>query len=188
MIRVRISLAVLLVAAAAPATTYGAEMPSTLKIAKQELRLNGKGTRSKYMISVYEAGLYLAQPIQQAKLILDVDEWMAIRIVINSKMVSQQKLVDSLQKGFDNSTGGNTRSIQKEIDQFRGCFTDEITLGDTFDFVYAPSHGVVVLKNGQQKGRIAGMQFKQALFGIWLGERPADAGLKVALLGTGTRR
>jgi hypothetical protein len=30
---------------------------------------------------------------------------------------------------------------------------------------------------------IQGLAFKQAMFGIWLCERPADAGLRVAMLG-----
>ncbi len=38
-------------------------------------------------------------------------------------------------------------------------------------------------KNGVKKGTIEGHDFKKALFGIWLGDNPADSGLKTGLLG-----
>jgi hypothetical protein len=52
-----------------------------------------------------------------------------------------------------------------------------------FVLSYLPSSGVLVHKNGKQKGRIAGNEFKQALFGIWLSDRPVDESLKQAMLG-----
>lgn len=173
---------------AMPVCAETVNLPDTINVAKQELTKNGVGTRQKYFLDLYTAGLYLREPNRQAKAIVEADQLMAMRIVITSKMVSQQKLVDSLQEGFKNSTGGKLQPIQQQIAQFRQCFAEEISHRDTFDLVYAPNHGVVVLKNGKQKGTIAGLPFKQALFGIWLGERPADAGLKVALLGASERR
>ena len=38
-------------------------------------------------------------------------------------------------------------------------------------------------KNGNKKGSIAGLEFKKALFGIWLGDKPADDDLKTGMLG-----
>ncbi len=178
----------LLFAFAVPATTWAVDLPAKINVAKQELQLNGAGTRQKYFMDLYTAGLYLLQPNRRADAILNAEELMAIRIVITSKMVSQQKLVASLQEGFKNSTRGKVQPIQKQIDQFRQCFAEEIASGDTFDLVYVPNHGVVVLKNGKQKGTIAGSPFKRALFGVWLGQRPADADLKVALLGSSQRQ
>ena len=46
-----------------------------------------------------------------------------------------------------------------------------------------PNEGVVVYKNGAKKGTIEGYDFKRALFGIWLCDKPADADLKSAMLG-----
>lgn len=180
--------AILLCVCIAPVSASAVDLPKTINVAKQQLQRNGVGTRQKYFMDLYTTGLYLLAPNQQAKSILNADELMAMRIVITSKMVSQQKMVDSLQEGFKNATGGNLQPIQKQIDQFRECFAEEITRGDTFDLVYAPKHGVVVMKNGKKKGVVAGLPFKKALFGIWLGDRPVDAGLKVALLGSSERR
>ena len=43
--------------------------------------------------------------------------------------------------------------------------------------------GVIVNKNGKLLTTIRGLEFKKALFGIWLGEKPADKNLKKGMLG-----
>ena len=48
---------------------------------------------------------------------------------------------------------------------------------------YEEINGVVVYKNGSKKGSIDGHDFKRALFGIWLGDKPADDDLKAGMLG-----
>ena len=45
------------------------------------------------------------------------------------------------------------------------------------------NEGVVVYKNGVKKGSIDGQDFKKALFGIWLCDKPADKDLKDEMLG-----
>ena len=49
--------------------------------------------------------------------------------------------------------------------------------------VYLPKEGVKVYKNNKLLGTIEGMEFKRALFGIWLSKKPADKDLKQAMLG-----
>ena len=47
----------------------------------------------------------------------------------------------------------------------------------------AAGAGTAVAKNGETLGTIDGDDFNTALLAIWLGERPADRGLKKRLLG-----
>ena len=42
---------------------------------------------------------------------------------------------------------------------------------------------VYLYKNGEERGSFRGLEFKQALFGIWLGGNPADDDLKEGMLG-----
>ena len=72
--------------------------------------------------------------------------------------------------------------------QFRNCFQEAITKGDVFDLVYVPEHGVIVNKNGGFRGVIAGAEFKQALFRIWLSDTPVDGALKQAMLAAPNNR
>ncbi len=182
------SSAVVLLTLLSPAIGLAVELTPTLKVGDQNLILNGSGVRQKYFLDLYIAGLYLTQPNNQSAAIIDADAPMSIRIVITSRMVSQEKFIKSLQEGFQNSTQGNVEPIRAEIEKFRQCFADEIVRGDVFDLMYLPGKGLVVFKNGKQKGAALGLAFKQALFGIWLCDRPADANLKQALLGSNARR
>lgn len=174
---------VLLAALSSSAFAEDGKLPSTVKVGEQKLVLNGAGSREKYFLGLYEAGLYLSKPNRQAKAVVGADELMMMRIVITSRFVSQERLVESLLEGLNQSTKGDLEPIQAETESFRKCFSDEIVRGDVFDLVYVPERGVVVLKNGKRKGTIAGLPFKKALFGIWLGERPVDVALRKSLLG-----
>lgn len=157
-------------------------LPAEIKAGETRLILNGSGARTKAFMELYNAGLYLTKSSNNPKAIIAADEPMAIRIKIISGWVSQSNLVESLEEGFTNSTGGNTREIRTEIDQFRACFQDDISKGDVFDMLYLPSKGVVVSKNGKYKGTVSSVKFKQALFGIWLSDKPADTSLKQAMI------
>ena len=85
--------------------------------------------------------------------------------------------------GFDASMNGNTSSLNAKIEQFKGFFSDKIVKTNVFDIAYIKGKGTVVYKNGKEVGTIAGLDFKKALFGIWLGNDPADDDLKDAMLG-----
>jgi hypothetical protein len=176
-----ILLGTLFLTAAATAPAH-AQFPARLRAGDAQLVLNCTGARSKYLMQMYEAGLYLLSPSGDAGAIVAADGPMAIRLHITSGLVTQEKLVESLNEGFENSTGGKPETLSKEIGEFRGMFAAEIKKGDVFDLVYLPTHGTVVLKNGERQGAVPGLAFKQALFGIWLGEKPADDKLRVALL------
>ena len=51
---------------------------------------------------------------------------------------------------------------------------------------YQPDAGTSVRVNGVDKGRVAGADLHEALMRIWLGERPRDPRLRMALLGRAT--
>ena len=48
---------------------------------------------------------------------------------------------------------------------------------------YVTGAGLKVYKNNVYKGVVPGVEFKKALFSIWLGTKPADAALKNKMLG-----
>jgi hypothetical protein len=181
------SSAVVLLAILSPTVGLTVELSPTLKVGDQKLVLNGSGVREKYFLDLYVAGLYLTQPNNQSKTIINADAPMAIRIVITSKLVSQDKFIESLKEGFQKSTQGNVEPIRTEMQKFRQCFADVITRGDVFDLIYLPSQGVIVFKNNKRTGSVPGLAFKQALFGIWLCDRPADTKLKQALLSSDSK-
>ncbi len=165
-----------------------ADLPPRMQAGKYELQLNGSGARTKALVPLYEAGLYLRSANDNAAEIIASQQPMALRIKITSSFVSQEKLVASLTDGFEAATQSKTQAIATEISQFREFFRDRVAKGDTFDLVYAPEYGVIVNKNGKLMGVVRGEEFKRALFGIWLSDTPADKSLKQALLSNGVSR
>lgn len=148
----------------------------------ENLLLNGLGVRKKSFVKVYACGLYLQEKSNNASEIINKDEEMAIRLVITTGLVSKEKMQNAMTEGFETSTNGNTEPLKAEIADFNKCFNDEIVKQDEFFISYSPDKGVVVTKNGVEKGVIKGIEFKKALFGIWLGDNATDKKLKKMLL------
>lgn len=181
---VGVSLVTVLLAASAYALEVGkVKLPDAVSAGGSNLVLNGAGIRTKFGIKLYVIGLYLTQKSGNAQTILDADSPMAIRINVISKLITSDKFQETTREGFENSTKGNTAPIKNKIDAFMSAFNEPFKEGDMFELVYVPGKGVDVFKNGALKTTVAGMDFKKALFGIWLGDKPAQKNLKEGMLG-----
>jgi len=179
-----IILAVFVMSTMANARQVGkVELPDSLMAGKDELLLNGAGFRVKFFLKMYAGGLYLIQKNHDPKKIIDSDESMALRLHIVSGVVTTKKMTDAMDEGFKNSTGENITSFKIEIAKFKSFFAEEIKKDDIFDIIYVSAEGISVYKNESLKGTIQGVDFKKAVFGIWLGEKPADSKLKRKMLG-----
>ncbi|MBW2962524.1 chalcone isomerase family protein [Mesonia aestuariivivens] len=161
----------------------GITIPVQENFGEYNLTLNGAGVREKLWIDLYAGALYLSSASSDANKILNSEEAMAVKLHIVSNLISSKKMIDAVEEGFENSTNGNTAPLKSKIEKFITFFKEEINKGDVFDITYQPEKGVVSYKNGKEKGTIEGMEFKKALFGIWLSNKPADDDLKEAMLG-----
>jgi hypothetical protein len=161
----------------------GVKLPDEMMVKTQKLILNGAGLRTKFFVKVYAGGLYMKQKSSDADAIIAADEPMAVRMVFIHDGVAAEKLIKAWNEGFGNTAAENKAAIQTQIDQFNSFFTDEAKKGDIYDFIYTPKTGTAVTLKSNAKGTLSGLAFKQALFGIWLGAKPADKGLKKGMLG-----
>lgn len=155
-------------------------LPNKVTLSGEEMMLNGAGMREKMWIDLYAGGLYLQTKSDVALDVINSDAPMALKLHIVSGMVSQEKMIGAVMDGFENSKAGKATTENKAA--FIACFNDEITKEDVFDIVYSKAV-TTVYKNGKEKGTVSGLDFKKALFGIWLGKKPADKDLKKGLLG-----
>lgn len=168
----------------AEARQYGnVTIPDTLEAGGQTLALNGAGYRSKFFMKMYLGGLYLKQESSDAAAIVSADEPMLIKLHIVSGKITSDRMTDAINEGFEKSAGANLSSLKDKIDKFKSFFAEEIKVDDIFDIAYIPGEGVSVYKNEALSGTIEGLDFKKAAFGIWLGDKPADKGLKKNMLG-----
>jgi hypothetical protein len=160
----------------------GVNLPDSLMAGTDKLTLNGAGLRKKFVVKVYAGGLYLLQKSNDAAKIIAADEPMAIRLHFIHDSVSADKLIGAWNDGFANA-GGNTGSLKAQIDRFNAFFKQDAKKGDVYDLMYLPGKGVSVSMNAKTVGTVEGLEFKKALFGIWLSEKPADKDLKNGMLG-----
>lgn len=162
----------------------GAIVPRRLEIKNKSLELNGLGIRSKLWLDIYVQALYLSTVSEDAQAILDGDIEMAMRIEITSALVSSGKLTRNMDEGFKNSLGDDLPKFRPRIDELKKLLDEKIVAKDVFVFFYSPlDQSLWIYKNDVFKGKIAGLDFKKAFFGIWLSKIPVDEQLKNDLLG-----
>ena len=161
----------------------GVTLPDTLKVGNVNLVLNGGVTREFLWIDLYIAGLYLKQKDSDPQQIIESDQPMAIFLEIVSGIITSEKMIEAIEEGFQKSTDGNTSPIQENIDiLIKSGFKEKIQEGDTFLISYHAG-AVTIAKNGKEITSFGNLKFKQALFGIWFGNEPADENLKQGMLG-----
>lgn len=165
-------------------TLNGVKLPAKVKGNNSELTLNGGGVRKKAFFKVYVIGLYLGQKSKDATAIIKNNEEALVQLQITSSVVSSSNMSEAIEEGFGKSMKGNTAPLKAKIEAFINNFKKEpIKEGDVFVLDYVPGVGVKTFKNGKLLSIIEGEDFKKALFGIWLGADPIDAGVKTGMLG-----
>ena len=164
-------------------TAGGVTMPAKIKSGETVLTINGIGIREKMWIDLYVAGLYLKAETKDAKKVINADEKMLLKLHIVSGLISSEKMSNAVEEGFEKATGGEMTSLRTRIDAFKAVFMkDEIKKEVVFDIYYIPGKGTVIYTNSKVQATIKGLDFKKALFAIWLGKEPADDDLKEDLL------
>jgi hypothetical protein len=158
------------------------------KVGGVDLVKNGGGSRTKYMMKVYFATLYVPEELRgaDAKQIIEADQPMSMDLRITSGMITKDKFVSSIAEAFDQSAkaGYPTPDKQKYINLFNDV---TISDGDTVSHRYDPAKGLSVIfsqKGGATKtlGTLQGLQIKKAFFGMFLSSSPIDNSLKKNLL------
>lgn len=161
----------------------GVKLADKQSVGGQDLVLNGAGVRSRAIFKVYVGSLYV--PAKAATLAA-VLEKAPRRFQLNIlRSLTADQLVDALSDGLkENTTPEELTAIKPQVDQL---VTTMKSLGDvkegdvvTLDFVDGATR---IALNGTAKGSIPGDAFNRALTKIWLGDKPAQADLKKAMLG-----
>ena len=162
----------------------GIVMPNVMKVDGKYLKLNGGGVREKMFLDLYVGALYLQEKTSDANKIINSDKPMAIKLRIISGMVNKDNMEEAIREGFEKSTKNKIEPIKDKIDLLiNKGFASQIVKGDMFDIIYVPGVGTKLLKNNKLLVTIKSLEFKKALFGIWLCDQPADANLKAKMLG-----
>jgi hypothetical protein len=163
----------------------GVSLPDkvTLKDTVTELQLNGMGYRTKFVFKIYIGALYTETKVntRDAAQALTGPKRVVMHVVYDE--VAREKMIKAWHEGFEeNNSREQLEKLQARLNTFVNYFPD-LKAGDEVLFDYIPASGTRVTINGEEKGVIDGADFYQALLDVWLGDEPADADLKEAMLG-----
>jgi hypothetical protein len=165
----------------------GYKFEDSVKVAGKDLVLNGAGMRTKVIIKVYAAGLYLTEKKSSMAEIAATDGPRRVKL-----MMARDLSIDSFGTAFmdglrENTSVAERNAIVTQITKFGEMFAGVAGLkkGDVMTIDWVPGVGTICELNGKKVGEVVpDVAFYNALLRIWLGEHPADRSLKPALLGT----
>ncbi len=164
----------------------GVKFEDTVKVGGKDLKLNGAGMRTKIVIKVYAAGLYLPEKSKNVAEILGMEGPRRVTLVM-ARDLSSEDLAKAFMDGInDNLDKAEKAKFVTQINKFGEMFAsvDQIKKGDVLHMDWVPGTGTVCELNGKRiGGTVIDVGFYNAVLRIWLGDKPADSSLKPALLG-----
>jgi len=179
-----IAAALLALALAAPASARevaGVKLDDTVSVAGQSLALNGAGIRKKFVVKVYVGALYLASPASDPEAIVAADAPKRVRMVF-LRDVGRDSILGAFRDGFEANSGAQAAQARADLDGVAGAIPD-MREGGELVVTYVPGEGSTISATGGASATVPGKAFADALFRNWLGHKPADDGLKKAMLG-----
>ncbi len=172
--------------AQSPVDVAGVKYDTAVQVGTSKLVLNGAGIRYKAIFKVYTAGLYLGSKAATTDAVLAAPGAKRMHIVM-LRDIDANELGKLFTRGMQDNAPREefSKSIAGTI-RLSELFSakKKLAAGESFSVDYVPGQGTTVLINGKASIEpIKEPEFFSALLKIWLGNSPADAQLKDALLG-----
>ena len=167
------------------AEVEGVKLADKVQLGGSELALNGAGVRTRVFFKVYVGALYLQQKANATEAVLADAGPKRIAMHLLRDLTAEQ-LFSAFKDGLGNNhSPEQLAGLEPQVKQLEGIFNavKAAKKGDVILLDYLPGAGTRVTVRGDDKGTIAGEDLNRALLRIWLGEKPADSGLKKAMLG-----
>ncbi|HYC41951.1 MAG TPA: chalcone isomerase family protein [Noviherbaspirillum sp.] len=165
----------------------GVKLDDTIKVANQELKLNGAGLRTWAVFKVYAAGLYLPEKKKTVPEIMALNGPRRIKLVL-LRDVNNEELGQAFMDGLNaNSDKAEKAKFVNQTMKMGEIFASipKLSKGDTITNDWIPGQGMHVLVNDKRVGEVLpDLAFYNAFMRIWLGDKPVDNTLKQALLGS----
>lgn len=144
----------------------------------------GSGRFRFFFVPYYDCALYVMPELKDAPSVLAADA--PRRFVIDAlRNISAFEFIWGLDQGLnDNSTRTELKAMAQDLERVRATVraAKGLERGMRGVLDYLPGIGVLLLLNDVPQGpAIGGKALADALFKVWLGERPLDASLKEAL-------
>jgi hypothetical protein len=144
------------------------------------LKLRGQGRFRYFGLSIYDARLWSAEPLDAARwaeqpLMLELQY---ARSLVGREIAKRSLVEMRRQASVDDS------KAQAWLQAMEAAFPD-VKAGDRLTGQYEPGTGAQFFFNGQPRQRIADAEFARLFFGIWLSPKTSEPALRAQLLGGG---
>lgn len=162
-----------------------------------DLVANGSGLRTKPILgAMYELELRVPPALQgaDAKTLIDADQPMTYVLTIKSGLINRKRYISATTEGFQKAAESGYATDQQAA--FLAQFDNTVFhKGDVILMHYGPAgltstYKTLIRTKGEADtfeetvlATLPGLDLKQAVFAIWLGETPVQVSLQKALLG-----
>ncbi len=170
----------LLLSAANAAEYAGVQVPDTASVGGQTVVLNGMGLREKFYFDIYVGALYLPSKSTDGKAAIALDQPKRIQMTFVYSAVTKAQLMEAYTEGLAYQSGA---AAVKDRYATLESYLGDVVAGDTIVFDYAPGLGTTVTVKGAKQGTIAGKDFMESLWTVYLGTHPPTSKLKSGMLG-----
>lgn len=164
----------------------GVKLDDTASVGGKTLQLNGAAMRQILVIKFFAVGLYVEKKSTNPAEILAATGPKRVSIQLQRETNSDelgQAFVTAMNK---NNTKEEKAKVVAQTTAFGEIFAGLGTMkkGDTLTLDWLPGKGTVASLNGKVLGEpLPDIAFFNAVLRIWLGDSPAQANMKPALLG-----
>lgn len=163
----------------------GVKFDNEITLRGNKLLLNGAGTRYKFVVKVYAAGLYVPARISTPEAAWDTKTPRAFKVVMLRDIDANELgklLTDGMQKNATREEFGKAIPGTLKLAELFAA-KKKLVAGDNFIIEWAPGIGTSVVINGKPEFEpVKEPEFFSSLMKIWFGKSPADYQLKDALL------
>ena len=161
----------------------GVKLADKMNVGGQEVVLNGAGVRKRAIFKVYVGSLYLpAKAGSTQEVLTRAPRRIQLNLLRN---LSSDQLIGALMDGLkQNLTAAEMQAINVQTGELAAIMKSfgEAKEGSVVTLDFIDSVTTITL-DGVARGSVDGVAFNDALTRIWIGEHPAQADLKKAMLG-----
>ena len=123
----------------------GVKLDDKITVDGKTLNLNGGGIRTKFMVKVYVAGLYVENLSRDANQLITSDQAKQVRIVM-SRDIGKSKMTEAVEEGFEKNAKAQLQALRDRLNRERQLPIDEALriareVADALS--YAHSRGIV---------------------------------------------
>ncbi len=146
-----------------------------------ELRLRGVGRLRRYLITGCDIALYTAPGVTRANLFQGTPKALEFRYFTRIRGEQFARAAsEGLRRNLDEATYAR---FEADILTMGAMYTD-VGRDDRYRLFFIPGMGTVLERNGVRQGLIAGNEFADIYFRIWLGAYPIDDDLFEGMIKT----